>query len=108
MKTNKQFIDEIYEKYDEYTNEKQYNKQKNLRKLTNVAATIIVLISSIIVVTENPTPQKIQENSANINDINLQTVGTFENFYNIIKSQKQEYGMHETMDLAESSNTLKA
>ena len=31
MKTNKQFIDEIYEKYDEYTKERLEQKNLNTR-----------------------------------------------------------------------------
>ena len=35
MKTNKEFINEIYEKYDEYTKEKVVQKQHNTRKFIN-------------------------------------------------------------------------
>ena len=43
MKSNQQFINEIYEKYDEYTKEKVAQKQKNTRKIINMAAAYEIL-----------------------------------------------------------------
>ena len=90
MKTNKQFIDEIYEKYDEYTEEKIAQKQRNTRKFINMAAVVIVLISSIIVFSENEVPQEVNDSHIDLMmqpNIELETVGSFENFYEIIKSK---------------------
>lgn len=108
MKTNKQFIDEIYEKYDEYTKEKLEQKQQNRRKIINVAAVVIVLLSSIIVFSENGVPLEIEDsqNSQSVeNVIELETVGSFENFYEVIKSkydstENSEIYLNETKDLA--------
>ena len=52
MKSNQQFINEIYEKYDEYTKEKQEDRQRSMRKIINMAAVVLVLISSLIVFSE--------------------------------------------------------
>ena len=90
MKTNKQFIDEIYEKYDEHIKEKQINKQKTIRKITNMAAVVIVLMSSLIVFSEPKVPNQQDEESNNQIaeiDMKLETIGDFENFYNVIKSK---------------------
>lgn len=90
MKTNKQFINDIYNKYDEYTKEKQDNQQKYMRKIMNMAAVVIVLISSIIVFSEKDTTRYVQDNhivQMMEADMKLQTVGSFENFYEIIKSK---------------------
>lgn len=91
MKTNKEFINGIYEKYDEYTKEKQQSRQRNIKKIVNMAALIIVSISSLFVLTgcsNPPTPQKITENGE-IEEakISLKTVGNFQNFYEIIKEK---------------------
>lgn len=89
MKTNKEFINGIYEKFDEYTNEKQAKKQKNIKKIVNIAAVIIVLLSSIIVFTgsNNPKTTIIKDGKIEENQISLETIGTFENFYEIIKNK---------------------
>lgn len=109
MKTNKQFIDEIYEKYDEYTKEEVAQKQRNTRKIINMAAVVIVLISSIIVFSENDTPIEIEDNNkinqsnqVAENVIDLETVGNFQNFYEVIKSKyaSSEYrGIYNTNEL---------
>ena len=52
MKTNKQFIDEIYQKYDECQKEKKQRKQQKMKKFLNMAAVMVVALSTIIC----PTP----------------------------------------------------
>ena len=105
MKTNKQFINEIYEKYDEYSKEKAIQKQRNTRKIINMAAVLIVLISSLIVFSENDAPIEIEDNKTNqIADevIDLKTVGSFENFYEVIK---RKYSSSENRDIYYDSET---
>ena len=91
MKTNKEFINGIYEKYDEYTKEKQRNKQRDIKQIVNMAAVIIVLISSLVVFTgkqKTQTPQTIIENGKiEEKKISLKTVGNFENFYEVIREK---------------------
>lgn len=92
MKSNQQFINEIYQKYDEYTKEKREDKQRNMRKIVNMAAVVIVLISSLIVFSEKKIPSKVQhQNIDNFmeDSVKLETVGSFENFYQIIKEKGQ-------------------
>ena len=93
MKTNKQFIDGIYEKYDEYTKEQKQSKQNKMKKIINLAAIFIVAISLIVIsngnIEENTTIEngKIEETK-----IGLKTVGNFENFYNFIKQTYKDDG----------------
>ena len=42
MKTDKQFIDEIYKKYDEYQKEEKIKKQNVMKKIINMAAVFVV------------------------------------------------------------------
>lgn len=105
MKSNKQFINEIYEKYDEYTKEKQEDKQRNMRKIINMAAVVLVLISSIIVFSEKKVPNKVQVQNVDKfmeDSANLETVGSFENFYQIIKEKSPSNVDRGVLDLAES------
>lgn len=88
MKTDKQFIDEIYKKYDEYQKEEKIKKQKAMRKIINIAAVFVVALSSVVVFSQKKTPKVLQEmKKEEVAKIDLETVGNFENFYNIIKSK---------------------
>ena len=105
MKSNKQFINEIYEKYDEYTKEKQEDKQRNMRKIINMAAVVLVLISSLIVFSEKKVPNKVQVQNVDKfmeDNANLETVGSFENFYQIIKEKSPSNVDKGLLYLAES------
>lgn len=57
MKTNKEFINGIYEKYDEYLKEKKKRKQINIKRMVNMAAVVIILFSAIIVLSERKETQ---------------------------------------------------
>lgn len=103
MKTDKQFIDEIYKKYEEYS--KENKKPKYIQKITNIAAVIIVVLSAVFVFSgtslqENKISQngKIQETK-----IQLKTIGSFENFYNTIK---QNYKLTESDGLKNTVQDL--
>lgn len=88
MKTDKQFIDEIYKKYDEYQKEEKIKRQKVMKKIINIAAVFVVALSSVVVFSQKKTPKVLQEmKKEEIAKIDLETVGNFENFYNIIKSK---------------------
>ena len=41
MKTDKQFIDEIYKKYDEYQKEEKIKRQKVMKRIINIAAAFV-------------------------------------------------------------------
>lgn len=98
MKTNKQFIDEIYQKYDECQKEKKQRKQQEMKKLLNMAAVMVVALSTIVVLSQKKTPEVIQERQKEeqVAQIDLKTVGNFENFYNIIKEKNQGSNYLET------------
>lgn len=114
MKTNKQFINEIYEKYDEYTKEKVEPKKYNTRKFIDIAAVVIVLISSIIVFSENDALIELEDAQTNQiaeNTIDIDTVGSFENFYELIKSKYNSSGNRDifyTNDLKDMTVTESA
>ena len=91
MKTDKQFINEIYKKYDEYQKEEKIKKQKVMKKIINVAAVFVVALSSVVVFSQKKTPKVLQEiQKEEVAKIDLETVGNFENFYNIMKDKKVE------------------
>lgn len=98
MKTNKQFIDEIYQKYDECQKEKKQRKQQEMKKLLNMVAVMVVALSTIVVLSQKKTPEVIQESQKEeqVAQIDLKTVGNFENFYNIIKEKNQGSNYLET------------
>lgn len=99
MKTNKEFINGIYEKYDEYLKEKKKRKQINIKRMVNMAAVVIILFSAIIVLSERKetqVPQTIVSNEGAKQDkVNLETVGNFENFYKVIKKRYNSDSMLE-------------
>ncbi len=97
MKTDKQFIIEIYEKFDEYTKEKQKNKKQKIKKIMNMVAVIIVVMSSIIVFSGNNIKQTTVKNEK-VEEIksSLKTVENFENFYKIVK---EKYAINEKTEM---------
>ena len=99
MKTNKEFINGIYEKYDEYLKEKKKRKQINIKRMVNMAAVVIILFSAIIVLSERKetqVPRTIVSNEGAKQDkVNLETVGNFENFYKVIKERYNSDSMLE-------------
>lgn len=93
MKTDKQFIDEIYKKYDEYQKEEKIKRQKVMKRIINIAAVFVVALSSVVVFSQKKTPKVLQEmKKEEVAKIDLETVGNFENFYNIIKSKNSTNG----------------
>lgn len=104
MKTNKQFVDEIYQKYDEYKKYERKNKQIIIKTFANTAAIFVVLLSSIVVFSQKKTPKVIEEiKNDEIAQIDLEVVGSFENFYNIMK-EKNNYQISESQEIRENSN----
>lgn len=99
MKTNKEFINGIYEKYDEHLKEKKKRKQIDIKRMVNMAAVVIILFSAIIVLSERKetqVPQTIVSNEGAKQDkVNLETVGNFENFYKVIKERYNSDSMLE-------------
>ena len=91
MKTDKEFINGIYEKYEEHKNDKKQKNKFYMKKITSIAAVFVIIFSSLILLTgcsiqENPISEngKVEETK-----IKLKMLGSFENFYNIIK---ENYG----------------
>ena len=113
MKTNKEFINGIYEKYDEHLKEKKKRKQIDIKRMVNMAAVVIILFSAIIVLSERKetqVPQTIVSNEGAKQDkVNLETVGNFENFYKVIKERYNSDSMLEgESELILEDSTTKA
>ncbi len=100
MKTDKQFIDEIYKKYEEHL--KENAKPKYIQKIVNVAAVLVVVLSAIFVFSGTSLQEKKISENGKIEEtkIQLKTVGSFENFYNTIK---ESYG---ATDYEATKNTI--
>lgn len=97
MKDNKEFIKDIYDKYEDYLKDTKYTYKQNYKKekknwINNAvkivsSAAVILIVSTLIFID--------REKSMNLNNINvynyepesssLSTVNTFDNFYEIIK-----------------------
>ena len=116
MKSNKEFINGIYEKYDEYLNEKKIIKQRNLKRIANMAAIVVVLFSTLIIYSERQKGKipkiTIGNEKVEENQINLETVGNFENFYNVIKEKCNSNNMlqleeNESESITRDANEIK-
>ncbi len=119
MKSNKEFIQGIYDKYNEYENNQGYvfkksenhkkHPQKNFLALKLLAlAAVFVLAFSTVLIYQNynknqnlQMAQKPQDNNE-AEEISLATVDSFENFYNIIKNAN----LDEELNSAKSESTL--
>ena len=88
MKDNKEFINDIYKKYDEYK-----TKEKNKMKLRIKYISYITVLATVVIVSIlGINIKKVNNNNENLVDvqeeIKLAKVGSFENFYNILKKQE--------------------
>lgn len=100
MKTNKEFIDGIYEKVDEISKEKTENKQRNINKIINIAAILVIVFSigvNVNIHQKNKSEKADEQKQNNIvieeKTIGLDTVNSFTNFCNIIKNTKEAENM---------------
>lgn len=93
MKTNKEFIDGIYEKVDEISKEKNEKKQRNINKIINIAAILVIIFSIGANINIHQKEQnmdiKKQDNVIEEKAIGLETVDDFASFCNIIKNSKE-------------------
>lgn len=88
MKTNKEFIEGIYDKADEISKEKAEKKSNNINKIINMAAILVIIFCIGVNVNIY---QKQQKENIKIEEktIGLDTVNNFANFCNIIKNSKK-------------------
>lgn len=124
MKDNKEFIKGIYQKYEDYTTKEQKRKAINKQRygqLIGIAAMITIIFTIGITyekryIKNNPTEgnnilsQTLEEGTTE--EIGLAKVGTFENFYQLIKEQEsdnnresvnQEQEKEESLNLADTT-----
>ena len=112
MKTDREFINGIYEKYEEHKTDKKQKNKYYIKKITNIAAVFIIIFSSLILLTgcsikENPISEneKLEETK-----IKLKTLGSFENFYNIMKenygtTESEKSGILESLEAVKDTAT---
>lgn len=108
MKTDKEFIKGIYEKFEEHKQEKTKLKQIRMKKITNIAAIMIVLFSSLVLWVGGSNNENViieQKEKIEESKISLKTVGNFENFYNIMKKSTQNGKNSEILDYAVEEKT---
>ena len=102
MKSDKEFIEGIYKKYNEEQKERKNKKIYHIQKIVNLAAVMIVICSLVIISNTKKEPQIITENGEiREAQISLETVGNFEKFYNVIKANSKD--TLETNDLMKNS-----
>ena len=123
MKTNKEFIEGIYEKVDEITKEKTEKKQRKMNKIINMVAIIVIIIAIGFNINIHQKEQnneetlknikteennKISNNAKTEENIGLETVKDFSNFCSIIKNSKvakeNSYDEMTMKDLMNSTN----
>lgn len=101
MKSDKEFLDGIYQKYNQYQkdNDKKffqnikldYKRKNKFIKFVSVAAVLFIIFSFIVVNHQNI--EILEQNNidlANAEQLSLASVDSFENFYNIIKNMNSE------------------
>ena len=93
MKTNKEFIEGIYQKADEISNEKKQRNKNYIRTISSIAAVLIIVIALGININDTKLQQKNPAQKDFQNEektISLKTVENFENFCTIVKENKDE------------------
>ena len=108
MKTDKEFINGIYEKYEEHKNDIKQKNKFYLKRITNIAAVLVIIFSSLILFTGTDIENSITSENEKVEEtkIKLKTLGNFENFYNIMKEnygtidgeENEEGGILESLD----------
>ncbi len=97
MKTNKEFIEGIYNKADEISKEKAENKSNNINKIINMVAILVIIFCIGINVSIHEKGQKenikIEEKT-----IGLTTVKDFTNFCSIIRNSKKAKNYNQYME----------
>lgn len=92
MKDNKEFIKEVYDKYERYGQEKHITSEKSsmqkynfkVRILTMVA--LVLVIFSFIIINNKNIYKNENVSEDMVDNISLSTIDNFENFYQIIKN----------------------
>ncbi|MBQ3414993.1 MAG: beta-propeller domain-containing protein [Clostridia bacterium] len=95
MKDNKEFIEGVYKKYEEYQDGTKFKKvtqikkshKKNLSKILSIAAMTAIVVTGISVsnnIRENEIKNKISKTISS-NDLTLKKVENFENLYKMAK-----------------------
>ena len=126
MKDNKEFIQGIYDKYDEYLkdekNAKKLNTEKintskkkiftlnNIKKLSAVAA-CAVIVSGVVIGNNLINQGTMIGSTQTSSSLSLKTINDFETFYKIAKedaekNKKSSRYMYEDIDLAINADTM--
>lgn len=122
MKDNKEFINDVYEKYESYKKDeentkwkvskeqgKKVNSKKGFVKVLSCAATVTIAISGVVVTNNyiNKEQTKVGE-TVTSDKMTLQTVDSFEKFYSIAKeysnnNSNYDYEMYNQLESSEDA-----
>ena len=96
MKDDKQYIKEVYKKYENKIKEKKEHKKIIFNRVINIAAIFIIAISIIIIEKDKKERIVITDDVVkNKEEQKLNTIGNFENFYNIMKNYNSNTELYE-------------
>lgn len=96
MKDDKQYIKEVYKKYENKIKEKKEYKKIIFNRVINIAAIFIIAISIIIIEKDKKERIVITDDVVkNKEEQKLNTIGNFENFYNIMKNYNSNTELYE-------------
>ena len=96
MKDDKQYIKEVYKKYENKIKEKKEYKKIIFNRVINIAAIFIIAISIIIIEKDKKERIVITDDVVkNKEEQKLNTIGDFENFYNIMKNYNSNTELYE-------------
>ena len=105
MKDNREFIDGIYEKYEEYQNEKHLRYKRFVPVLSFATLVVTVFIGTSIYRNNINKPDIIINEVTDVTNIGtVASVDTFQNFYELLKKQENtNANMSKSTNLAETN-----
>ena len=108
MKDNREFIDGIYEKYEEYQNEKHL-KYKRFAPVLSLATLVVAIFIGTSIYKNNVNKPDIIINEVTdaTNIGTVASVDTFQNFYELLKKQENtNTNMSKSANLVESNKEM--
>lgn len=112
MKNNKEFIDDIYKKYEEQKRESS-KKKHNITKTLKIVAVFFIIFSLSIYSEKIINPNSVIEIEKNNNQedskkaLSLATIDNFDNLYNIVKNNiKQSEDTYKEIQTETSADTV--
>lgn len=105
MKDNKEFIQDIYKKYDDYKAKEKIKVKMRIKYISYIAVVTMVVIVCIFGTNIRKIHKENDENPVDVQEeIKLAKVGSFENFYNILKTQADSTVRNDELKTEQSIN----